>query len=180
MAFLKSPDGAAILAAFGAFIFFLILHVVLLRRNKSFPANRAILLSFISGTFVTAGIYFVRLRGAISLHHSSAVIEVGIVVSIVIYILLVFHYLVWCFGMGEAAIRIRLLRELDKTSSKSAILSEILLGYNAEKILRSRLLRLVESGHAGYDGRYYTVRNKILLIQAAVEKILKRLLGIST
>ena len=100
------------------------------------------------------------------------------VASVLIYICLVFHYLVWVFGMGEAAIRIRLLRELDRTPSKSVSLREICLHYNVDKILQSRLERLVSAGHLHFDGQYYSIRKKILLVQAQVEKMVKVLLGI--
>lgn len=98
--------------------------------------------------------------------------------SAIVYVLLVLHYLVWVFGMGEAAIRIRLLRELERSETQSASLEEIKQNYNAEKILKSRLDRLVGAGHLAFDGKCYTLKSKILLIQIYVERIFKKLLGI--
>ncbi len=150
------------------FAFFLVLHALLLRINESFPADRAISGSLGLGVLIQLIILFI----------AKAAPATGIY-SVLIYILLVFHYLVWVFGMGEAAIRIRLLRELDRMPSKSASLTEICVNYNVEKILKSRLDRLVGASHLKFDGQYYFLNKKILLVQARIEKMIKRLLGIA-
>ena len=163
----NSADLFVLAPAFSVFVFFLILHILLLRINKNFSADRAISWSLGLGILIQLIILF-----------AAKVAPAPSVASVLIYILLVFHYLVWVFGMGEAAIRIRLLRELDQLPFKSASLAEICVRYNAEKILQSRLERLVGAGHLKFDGRYYSLNKKILLVQVRVETIVKALLGI--
>ena len=174
----KSPDLFVLTVAFSNFILFLGLHIVLLRWNEKLPANRALSVSFAFGILIQGLIAFMGMRGFLSLGFSGVAFTVSMVASLLIYTCLAFHYLVWVFGMGEAAIRIRLLRELDRTPSKSVSLREICLHYNVDKILQSRLERLVSAGHLHFDGQYYSIRKKILLVQAQVEKMVKVLLGI--
>ena len=102
----------------------------------------------------------------------------GGLTGLIIYSLLVLLYLSLVFGMGEAAVRIRLLREIDAKPSRTATLAEICHAYNAEKILELRLGRLVSAGHLRFDGERYHLGNRILLIQGLATKLLKFLLGI--
>lgn len=162
--------------AFLAYFIFLFIHAVLLRTSESFPASKAILFSLILGLATDAFLIYMRLRDKATWGQLFLITFT----SVTLYVLLVFHYLVWVFGMGEAAIRIRLLRELDRTESKSATLEEIKKYYNAQKILNSRLERLLGAGHLTFDGKSYSLKSKVLLIQIGVEKFFKKLLGIPT
>lgn len=103
----------------------------------------------------------------------------GSFTAAVVYSLLVLLYISLVFGMGEGAVRIRLLREINSRPSRSATLGEILQAYNAEKILEIRLERLVSAGHLRFDGRHYQLGNPILLLQGLANRFLKFLLGIT-
>lgn len=129
--------------------------------------NQSISFSFISGLFILP-IFLLRMDCSV----------VAVATAEFIYLLLFFHYLAWVFGMGEAAIRIRLLRELLARPSHMATLNEIMANYNAEKVLEYRLARLVGSGHLTFDGKFYSIKNTILILQVIVCSKVKRILGI--
>ena len=167
------------IAAFSNFCFFLVFHILLLR-SKLQSTPRAIVCSAVlglSGTVLSLS-WFVTREMGLSLY-SFWVILAASCSAILIYSLLVFHYLALIFGMGESAIRIRLLYELDHASSRGLTIDEIYNCYNAEKILEIRLERLVTTGHLTFDGKFWRISNPILLIQAYLTRILKCLMGIT-
>ncbi len=171
------PNGLDLLTvgvAILSYLIFLFTHGLLLRSSESFPASRAILFSLVLGLAINTLLLYLRLRDDFAFSQLFLIFFA----STIIYILLIFHYLVWVFGMGEAAIRIRLLRELERTETKFATLAEIKKNYNAQKILNSRLERLMGAGHLTFDGKFYHLKSKILLIQIGVERFFKKLLGI--
>ena len=100
-------------------------------------------------------------------------------ISALIYSFLILNYFIWVFGMGEAAIRIRLLRELDQRPDKSATLEELLQNYNSQIIVDQRLDRLVGAGHLKFENGYYRIGNPVLLIELLLLHCLKSLMGIS-
>ena len=176
--FFQTYDGFVLAATFAAYFIFLFVQFIALRYWKGAKANLIIFYTFIIGyggyaalltlNFITGG----EKLGSNSL--SLYLLSLGI--GSLIYVLLVFHYLSLVFGMGESAIRIRLLRELNKRPSKSFSWEEILSSYNAAQILCSRLERLVSAGHLSFDGRHYFLRKRVLLIQAMIRQILRHLL----
>lgn len=171
-------DFFIILTSFSNFALFLFLHAALLRRYLTQPASAMILLSFIVGFIETLFSYtvfsfvFLFPEG-----YSLPAVLLGGSVSCFLYTLLVFHYIAWVFGMGEAAIRIRLLFELAKHPVKGLSLEDFYERYNAESILSVRLARLVNAGHISLEGDIYKIKNRILLFQVFLNNLMKSLLG---
>lgn len=171
-------DLAILLTASAAFVLFLILHVILFRCLTSQPANRVILSSFLlcipAGIVLFAWLTWTKVRLDFSIWDVAFLGSV----SLFIYGLLVLQYIAWLFGMGEAAVRIRLLIELESLPIRDATLEKIYEQYNAKKILSIRLMRLANAGHVLFDGKRYRIANRILLLEAYVIRMMKRLFGI--
>lgn len=151
--------------------------MMVLRFREKWPAGKVVLFSFGLGILLILAIYvFVGLQetAARPIYEALGAALCG---SLLIYSLLFFHYLAWVFGMGEAAMRIRLLRELEKAPSQSATLNQIYASYDAEKMLQIRLERLTGSGHLSFDGQYYSINHRILLLQSWIMDAFQRLLG---
>ena len=66
--------------------------------------------------------------------------------SIVIFILLVFFYILCIFGPTETSVRFRIIQELSLSTSQGMELKDLLKIYNAQTILKVRLKRLDEAG----------------------------------
>src|SRR3989338_2344915 len=145
-------DIAVLLTAGANFILFLILHVVLLRLFVAQPAPQIIFLSIAVGFFFGLVFFFLVTPFFVVLPDSAPGVLYLVLISLVLYGLLVLQYIAWIFGMGEAAIRIRILLELEKHSTRGVSLKEIYQHYNGEQILKVRLARLVNSGHLTADG----------------------------
>lgn len=173
-------DLAVILTALSGFILFLILHIVCLRIMRTQAASKMIVLSIILGfiggiVFYGAGLMIWILPAGYSV--PAAVL--GALIAFFIYVFLIFHYIAWIFGMGEAAIRIRLLFEIEKFQSGGATLEGVYEHYNAKKILSTRLSRLLNAGHIAHEGTRYEIRNRALLFQIYLSRLLKSLMGLS-
>ena len=158
----------AILTALAGFALFLGSHVIIFRTLKPRRAP-GVLGSALALGLLMDGLMNVWLREGLG----------SSVCSLVIYSLLVLHYIVWVFGMGETAIRVRLMCELSRRPSRQATLREIYEAYNAERILQVRLSRLVEAGQLHYDGRTYRIGKRYLFFHDRLLRIVKSLLGIS-
>jgi len=75
-----------------------------------------------------------------------------------------FHFI----NLGETARRIRLLRELKKTSN-GLTLDDILRAYNAKEIIENRLSRLLKSGQIiEKNNKYYIGKPVMLLMSRAI------------
>ena len=170
-----SADSAVLALGGAAFILFLILHIAWFRYLKPTNASLVFLGSYAAGDLlISAGIIYLIMNGAAVGHSILILFASGF-----LFTLLVFHYLAWVFGMGEAAIRIRLLFEVAKNPN-GITLEELFRDYHSEGILATRLDRLVRAGHVQTDGNFYWFRGSLLFLQHGVSEGLKRLLGIST
>lgn len=170
-------DLLALLNAFVNFLLFLIIHIFIFRSEKYKTAPQVIFMSFLLGfpgllIVHTLGFIFIPLMPL----RLGAFLFTGIV-AMGLYLILVFHYIAWIFGMSEAAMRIRLLNEIELHPQKRATLEDIYQNYNGEKILEVRLKRLLNAGHLTYDGQYYYLKGKVLLLQDFVSGLFKKLLG---
>ena len=173
-------DKIIVLSALIHFALFLIVHVALLRRFKRESTAKPILLSIFL-TIASDVLFWGYYSTAVLFPNDCSLfflIAAGFL-SVILLALLIFHYIAWVFGMGEAAIRIRLLHELIQTPSGAITLDELYQRYNASKIFEARLARLLNSGHVSFDGKYYRVGNRILLIQLSITRILKCFLGLT-
>ncbi|OGW83839.1 MAG: hypothetical protein A2Z83_07600 [Omnitrophica bacterium GWA2_52_8] len=177
MAFWSSLDSAVLAADAAGYLFFLAAHVFGLRRTGHDRTARVILLSLAAGAIIVAAVYTVVFRRAAG-ENGGLVFLTGLSLAGILYGFLGFHYVAWIFGMGEAAVRIRLLRSLEAHPEGRATLEEIKRDYNAENVLKIRLERLTGSGHLGMSGGRYVVRSRVVLLQAAVTQWLKKGLGL--
>ncbi|MBI4372552.1 MAG: hypothetical protein HY585_02345 [Candidatus Omnitrophica bacterium] len=173
-------DYAIFISVAGGFLFFILVHVLLMRTFKAIGAPLAMLSSIVACAFLNGFIFFavLTLSGATS-EISLALTLFSATLSITLYGLVVFHYLAWVFGMSEAAIRIRLLFEVGKKHNIGVKVEEILDRYNAETILDVRLQRLVSAGHVGFDGSRYKLKPSPLLIQLWLMNRIMKLLGVA-
>lgn len=173
-------DVFVVLTAFSSFVLFLGIHILGFRYLKPKGVRRVLVYAITIGlltdvmTSVWIAVVLVNPLGG----YAGETIVVGAVASLLIYSMLVFNYMVWVFGMGEAAIRIRLLHELYRAPSNAETLEEIYHAYNAEMILKVRLSRLVDSGHLRFDGCRYSIGRRFLFIHAHFMRIIKTLMGI--
>lgn len=177
MALRSSLDLFCLTSSFFSFLFFLGIHMMVLRHREKWPTSQVVLFSFGLGALVDGAIFVFVGPQETAARQIYPALGVALCSSLLIYSLLFFHYLAWVFGMGEAAIRIRLLRELENAPSQSATLKEIYAGYDAEKMLEIRLSRLTGSGHLFFDGQGYSINHRILLLQSWVMETFQRLLG---
>jgi len=161
---MNTIDYAIITSAGTGLFFFLFTHILALRYLKRFSAPILIITSILAGFL--CGVFVFILFNQIMVKDSVVIFGFSAILSSVIYLFFVFHYIAWFFGMGEASVRIRLLFELDRSATQEgASLEEIMKNYNAEKILETRLARLVTAGHASFDGTFYRMKSPILLVQ---------------
>jgi hypothetical protein len=76
--------------------------------------------------------------------------------SLVLYSLSVFSFILAVFGITVTSLRIQLLSEISKKGSRGMKQSEISGSYSNEKLLDTRIARLVDSGELILkNGRYY-------------------------
>ncbi len=103
-----------------------------------------------------------------------------LLLSLLIYGLLTFLYILMVFGTYESSIRLRLARELYRHHPKKVTLKEILAHYNAVIILKGRLERLTSSGDLIFDGKYYHYkgRQNVFSIIDLVSSFLRRAYGL--
>ena len=178
-------DRTIVLGAAVAFFFFLIVHVALFRyampkHAKPKRLSPVLITSYIGGSLAD-GIFSVGVPLAHPAQAESYTLPVfffGALVSLALYSLLVLLYMSWIFGMGEAALRIRLLVELERNPGGSSSLEEIYRSYNAEGIVNARLARLIGTGHLQIEQGAYRMGHRVLLIQLWIVDLLKRLIGL--
>ena len=161
------------------FMLFLAVHVITLRCGKFRSASTVIGASFTLGLVgcVLGSLWEGMIHGNVKYSGLGIFVFTSVIASI-LYGFFVFHYIAWFFGMGEAAIRIHLLDEVDRRRKNGISLEEIYNHYNAETIMQIRLTRLLNAGHLSFDGKVYRVKNPILLLQAFLLQQLKRLLKV--
>ena len=175
---MASVDSVVFFSSVAGLILFFAAHVGFLRFGQWPSTFKAMLFSVVVGWTTQEVLFgFFWIYGLAKKSYSVWAMLFFSGLSSGLYGLLVFHYIAWIFGMGEAAIRIRLLDELDRMPGGSANLDEIYERYNAEMIFRTRLSRLVNAGHLAYDGSAYRIRSRVLFVQSAISNGLKRLLG---
>ena len=172
---LSSHDLFAIGSAALNFTLFLVAHTIALRRSRSQKAYAAITSTFLVG--LVGDILLVLWLSSRAHFSWGTVVYLGFL-SATIYLFLVFHYMAFVFGLGETAIRVRLLSEIDAKPTKSATWREICEHYNAQIILKIRLERLISSNYLVEEGMCYLARTTALKIQRWISEGLKRMLGI--
>ena len=111
------------------------------------------------GNVLLSGMTFLGgAAGAESLGLARGLLCAGL--SLGIYFLLVFLYILCIFGPHESSVRLRLVRELDKYYPEPCPEKLLKQSYNAQAILRRRLARLQATGDIIFDGQYYRVHKQ--------------------
>jgi hypothetical protein len=174
--FFASPDILVLSSAFMSLFVFFVIHIFLFRAAGDSQSARMMFCSTICGAIVNT---FLVLLTTSLFHEFSLIYRAFLFVfSMAVYLLGVYHYMCWVFGMAEAAIRIRLLVTLQKCPQARGTLNQIYEDYNASAILTRRLERLTGSGHLFFNGTYYSGASVSVIIQKALVDLLRALLGI--
>ena len=173
-------DAYVLGAALVSFGLFLAVHVAVFRYGRPRRITPPLIVSFAAGFLLDAGAAFMLVGYPTETlaSYSEAARWLGGSAALAVYSLVTLHYLSWVFGMGEAAIRIRILLELERRPGGTATLQEIHDGYNDETILKIRLAKLVGAGYLQKDGPTYRVRRKAVFLQSKMIGLLKTALGL--
>lgn len=180
MAHLSNPLDLFVLgAALAGFVVFLAVHLLVFRYVQPRQMTRPLILSAATGFLTTshAAAWLIGAQPFADYSPSARWLAGG--VSLAIYSLTTLHYLSWVFGMHEAAVRMRILYELNRLTSKSATLNEIYSAYCDETILKIRLAKLTGAGYLVQDGQSYRIGRPMVFLQARVIHMLRVLLGMS-
>jgi hypothetical protein len=175
---LNRLDLAVVGTALVSFLFFLVLHVIVIRRRPDSSAFQALVASCALFATLDAGAWlWLMIAGGQPLADYPATdIAVAGVASLALYGLLSFDYVIGWFNLGETARRIRLLRELARAPGQRMTADELLRVYNADMIVTARLGRLVSSGQLRVDGDRYRLGGRVFLGQAQLLVLLKSLI----
>ncbi len=174
-----SCDQAIVFTAFAGFICYLIVQLTIFRFISSRRIIKGLLFIFFLGAVVdiTAGVYVffvLDLKNSFGL----PMLLLLLICSLGIYGLLCFLYVLYIYGPYESSIRIRILREFTDVYPKGLKREELLRNYNDEKILRTRLDRLVGSGDiVNREGRLWIgSQRSIFLMMERIAQFLRRVI----
>ena len=161
-----------------SFINFFIIHVLVLRFTPSQKALKGLvncvwiaLVGHVAFIFLCLQSHAPTFAG---LGMSGKIIWAAL--SLTIFFILVFFYVLCVFGPTETSVRFRLVEVLASAKDKGANLNEILGAYNAKKIFELRLERLQAAGDIRFDGgKYFLVKkSNIFLVLDVLATRLKR------
>ncbi|OGH59280.1 MAG: hypothetical protein A3G34_03075 [Candidatus Lindowbacteria bacterium RIFCSPLOWO2_12_FULL_62_27] len=167
-------------AAAAAFVLFLVVHVIVFRYLRPRQLTLPLAFSFACGFMAAcAGAWGLIGTAPIFPEYTIAARRLAGLSTPAVYSLLTLHYLSWVFGMGEAAVRIRILLELDKRPGGSATPAELRDAYSDETILKIRLAKLVGAGYLRESAGIYRISRSQMFLQAKAIGLLKRVLGVT-
>lgn len=134
-----------------SFILFLIVHVVIFRLIEEKTVIKWLMRVFYLGALInlSAGLLMLKPQNVIF-----------ILLSLTLYTMLVFCYVLGIFGLMESSIRIGLLTKIARSKSHGAGEKDILKAYNSKIIIDKRLERFVASGELKYEKGYYHLNKK--------------------
>ena len=169
-------DQWIILTGTVSFINFFILHVVFLR----FAASEKVLKWLMNCIWIALAGHMAFIFLCLQDSHP-LLPDLGVkgeivwaLLSLAVFFLLVFFYVLCVFGPTETSVRFRLIEVLASVKDKGMNLKEILNSYNAQEILRLRLKRLQEAGDIDFDnGKYYLAKkgNVFLILDALAARL---------
>jgi len=170
-------DTGAVGTALVSFIFFLALHVIVLRLRRAASAFHVLVASCVIFGVIDAMLWlWLIIAGSSRTGYEQSDVAVAGIASLVLYGLLCFDYVIGWFNLGETARRIRLLRELARAPRQTMTADEVVRAYSADMIVNARLERLVGSGQLRKDGERYTLSGRVFLRQAQALGLLKALI----
>ena len=173
-------DLTAVGSSVAGLVAFLVVHVAAFRYVRPDRIWRALLSSFVLGSVLVIAVpvwLVARAPGLLVAPTTAAAITA--VVAFALYFFLVVNYMVWVFGMGEVAIRIRVLREIDSAPEKALTSDGILERYNADTVLQTRLARLTATGHLRREGGRYRVARRALPFHDRLLRMMRSLFRIA-
>ncbi|MFA5087879.1 MAG: hypothetical protein WC552_02455 [Candidatus Omnitrophota bacterium] len=174
-------DQAILLSALGAFLSFVIIFILVFRFVKNKDIFKRIMNVFGWGAAmdILLGYLFFSsdLLGRQDLPVSLSVKLFGLAVSLFLYGILSFLYVLCVFGPYESSVRLRLIREFSSVYPGGLRYGELLRCYNNRNIIDRRLDRLVESKELEFDGRHYRKRKKqsFFLVADFFAKVFKKI-----
>ena len=152
-------DLMVLVGGFAGFIFYVLAHIFLFRFVDAESIIKWLVKYFVFGTVVILIIYGNVLSFETSGYQNTEIVFCFLV-SLILYCLLSFFYVLCIIGPYESSIRTRLIRELYKIYPRGLVLSELLERYNAEAILKERLKRFLGSGEVVQEGEIYRIGKK--------------------
>ncbi len=159
-------DQIIVACGMGAFIVFVLAHIMVLRRMTDAGILNAVQKTFYFGIWVLAAV--VSVLPGLSVADKCLVF----IFSLCVYGLASFVYVLCIFGPYATSIRLRLISELDATQGKT--MAEISRTYDSKAILDLRLKRLLASGDIRFDGRRYHIakaHNAFFIIDAGARTL---------
>ena len=169
------PDAVVAASSAAGFSVFLVMHIFLFRLRRYAGSSGMISISIRAGLIVCVLIFAKSVLFSSVGSFGFTLFCAGL--TVLLYVLLVFHYIAWFFGMGESALRIRILHELAGAGSEGLSLEELYRRYNAPLIFKTRMDRFLNTGHLRREGDRYRLGNPIFLWQIRVSRFLGSLLG---
>lgn len=152
-------DSIVLIGGFAGAVFYALAHVLLFRLIGTEHIIKWLVKNFVLGVGVILIFY-----GNVMPFETSGYLKGEIIlcfsVSILLYCLLAFFYVLCVIGPYESSIRTRLIRELYRVYPKGIALSGLLERYNAEMILQGRLKRFLGSGEVVKEGEKYRLGKK--------------------
>jgi hypothetical protein len=159
-------DRIVVIAGVLSFWFFLVIHFVTFRFLK--PEH---LFKGITGVFALGFLFCMFLCASLI---GIAPERIGLsALSLMIYALASFVYVLCVFGPYETSIRMRLVRELSKSKTGMSI-SELTSNYNTGIIIDNRLKRLLGGGDLVKEQELFRVKkehNAFFIIDAVAQKL---------
>ncbi len=162
-----------VIASLIGLVIFLMAHILIFRYKKPKGVERTIQISFALGILADVGSMLVW--GGAS---SWPLLGLGVFMSLAIFAMCFFNYMSLVFGMGEVAIRVRLIREIDARPTGSATLEELYQKYNTDMILTARLARLTAAGYLRLENNYYRIQSRLLFLHSHLLKTIRTLMGL--
>lgn len=151
-----------------SFILFLIIHVIIFRSIEGKTVLRWLMRVYYIGALInlTSGFLTLKPQNVIF-----------IFLSLVLYTMLVFCYVLGIFGLMESSIRIGLLTKIAQGKSHGVGEKDILRAYNSKIIVDRRLLRFVASGELVCEKGYYRINKKFsyFTINDFINSIMRRI-----
>lgn len=153
----KFMDYFILIETVSAFMVFLIVHVIVLRRIS----DRSVIPVFWM-TYAASGVVSYVLMGILWLPAMSIAPQLfTTLVSWILYTLLVGNYFMGIFGVMESSIRMRVLGDIARAGQSGISRKAILSAYNHTKIVDRRLARFVASGDIELVSGAYVSRKPI-------------------
>ena len=146
-------------SAVGTFLIYLLVHTSIFRFIDTKGILPWLMRVFFIGGFLNVVVNIHLLLSRTEIMTETGILGVGfcLLLSLLIYGLMCFFYVLNIYGPYESSLSVRLIREIFPTLPGGITLKEILTRYNADVIPRTRLERLIGSGEIVMNGPIYKI-----------------------